>query len=79
MLCWYTIKIYLLAHNNTYSYKKVSTSITKRKIVSNTILIKKFYKNKFKKNFKIAITQPRCESNFTNNEEKNIIKPAIKL
>ena len=60
--------------------KKVSTSITRRKIVSNTILIKKFYKNKFKKNARIAITglNPHCESNFTNNEEKKIIKPAIK-
>ena len=60
--------------------KKVSTSITIKKIVSNTILIKKFYKNKFKKNAKIAITglNPHCESNFTNSEEKKIIKPAIK-
>ena len=60
--------------------KKVSTSITKRKIVSNTILIKKFYKNKFKKNVRIAITglNPHCESNLKNNEEKKIIKPAIK-
>ena len=60
--------------------KKVSTSITIRKIISNTILIKKFYKNKFKKNAKIAITglNPHCESNLINNEEKKIIKPAIK-
>ena len=36
--------------------KKVSTSITRRKIIINTILIKKFYKNKFKKNARIAIT-----------------------
>ena len=60
--------------------KKVSTSITKRKILINTILIKKFYKNKFKKNARIAITglNPHCESNFADNEEKKIIKPAIK-
>ena len=53
--------------------KKVSTSITIKKIVSNTILIKKFYKNKFKKNARIAITgiNPHCESNLKNNEEKN--------
>ena len=60
--------------------KKVSTSITKRKILINTILIKKFYKKKFKKNARIAITglNPHCESNFADNEEKKIIKPAIK-
>ena len=60
--------------------KKVSSSISKRKIIMNTILIKKFYKNKFKKNAKIAITglNPHCESNFKNNEEIKIIKPAIK-
>ena len=61
--------------------KKVSNSITKKKIIVNTILIKKFYKNKFKKDPKIAITglNPHCESNFKNNEEIKIIRPAIKI
>ena len=59
--------------------KKVSTYITKTKIVNNIILIKRFYKNKFKKNVKIAVTglNPHCESNLQNNEEVKIIKPAI--
>ncbi len=60
--------------------KKVSSLISKKKIVDKVRLIKKFYKKYFKKDPKIAITglNPHCESNFKNSEEKNIIKPAIK-
>tara|TARA_B100001093_G_scaffold187915_1_gene180465 strand:- start:954 stop:1916 length:963 start_codon:yes stop_codon:yes gene_type:complete len=60
--------------------KKVSSLISKKKIIDNVHLIKKFYKKYFKKDPKIAITglNPHCESNFRDSEEKNIIKPAIK-
>ena len=61
--------------------KKVSTHISKKKIINNISIIKKFYKKKFKKNIKIAITglNPHCESNSQKNEEIKIIKPAIKI
>ncbi len=60
--------------------KKISKFISKKKIISHVQLIKSFYKKRFKKNPSIAITglNPHCESNFENNEENKIIKPAIK-
>lgn len=60
--------------------KKVSNLISKKKIIDNVHLIKKFYKKNFNKDPKIAITglNPHCESNFRESEEKKIIKPAIK-
>ena len=60
--------------------KDVYKSITKNKIINLVILINEFYKKKFKKIPKIAITglNPHCESNYSNSEEEKIIKPAIK-
>ena len=59
---------------------EVSKKISKTKIINNVNLIKNFYKKYININPKIAITglNPHCESNFKNNEEKNIIEPAIK-
>ena len=59
--------------------KKVSSEISKKKIISQVYLIKKFYNSLFKKNVKIAITglNPHCESNFKDSEEKKVIIPAI--
>tara|TARA_Y100000022_G_C13198939_1_gene351738 strand:- start:88 stop:1050 length:963 start_codon:yes stop_codon:yes gene_type:complete len=60
--------------------KKVSSAISKKKILNHVYLIKKFYKFFFNKNINIAITglNPHCESNFQDSEEKSIIYPAIK-
>ena len=60
--------------------KDVHLQISKKKILNHAIQINNFYKFKFKKNPKIAITglNPHCESNFKTSEEKRIIIPAIK-
>ena len=60
--------------------KDVSKHISKKKIYSHVNLITNFYKKKFKRKPRIAITglNPHCESNFRNSEEKTIIIPAIK-
>ena len=60
--------------------KNVSRNITKKKIIEKTKLINFFYKTKFKKKPKIAITglNPHCESPLKNNEEIKFIIPAIK-
>ena len=60
--------------------KDVHLQISKKKIFNHVIQINNFYKLKFKKNPKIAITglNPHCESNFKTSEEKRIIIPAIK-
>ena len=60
--------------------KNVSRLISKKKIVNQVKLIKKFYLKFCKKNPKIAITglNPHCESKLKNNEEERKIKPAIK-
>ena len=60
--------------------KDVHKHISKQKIYTHVNLITDFYKKKFKKNPRIAITglNPHCESNFINSEEKSIIIPAIK-
>jgi len=60
--------------------KDVYKNISKQKICSHAKLINDFYKKKFNKRPKIAITglNPHCESNFKNSEEKSIIIPAIK-
>tara|TARA_Y100001958_G_C21227569_1_gene553017 strand:+ start:379 stop:1344 length:966 start_codon:yes stop_codon:yes gene_type:complete len=59
--------------------KKVSSKISKKRIINHVYLIKKFYYSLFKKNVKIAITglNPHCESNFKDSEEKKVISPAI--
>ena len=60
--------------------KDVHKKITKQKIYTQVNLINNFYKTKFNKNPRIAITglNPHCESNFQNSEEDKIIIPAIK-
>ena len=52
----------------------------KKKIYTHVKLINNFYKKKFNKLPRIAITglNPHCESNFKNSEEDEIIIPAIK-
>ena len=60
--------------------KDVHKKISKPKIYNQVNLINNFYKKKFNKLPKIAITglNPHCESNFHNSEEDRIIIPAIK-
>jgi len=60
--------------------KDVHKKITKKKIYTQVNLINNFYKKKFKKLPRIAITglNPHCESNFQSSEEDEIIIPAIK-
>jgi len=60
--------------------KDVYKNISKTKIINQVKLIKSFYKKKFNKNPKIAITglNPHCESNYKTSEEEKIIKPALK-
>jgi 4-hydroxythreonine-4-phosphate dehydrogenase len=60
--------------------KDVHKKITKKKIYTQVNLINKFYKTRFNKLPRIAITglNPHCESNFQNSEEDKIIIPAIK-
>ena len=60
--------------------KDVSKKISSNQILKKIITINKFYKTNLKKIPKFAVTglNPHCESNFKNNEEDKIIKPAIK-
>ena len=60
--------------------KDVHKKISQQKIHNQVNLINNFYKKKFNKLPKIAITglNPHCESNFHNSEEDRIIIPAIK-
>ena len=60
--------------------KDVHKKISKKKIYTQVSLINNFYKKKFNKLPRIAITglNPHCESNFQNSEEDKIIIPAIK-
>ena len=60
--------------------KDVHKHISKEKIYTHVKLISQFYKKRFKRNAKIAITglNPHCESNFKDCEENSIIIPAIK-
>ena len=59
--------------------KEVHKHINKMKIINHVKLITKFYKKRFKINPKVGVTglNPHCESNFNQNEEDKIIKPAI--
>ena len=61
--------------------KNVHKSITKKDIIEKIKLIHLFYKKKFKKNPKIAITglNPHCESPSRMTEEEKFIFPAIKF
>tara|TARA_Y100000590_G_C15682982_1_gene1000513 strand:+ start:333 stop:1319 length:987 start_codon:yes stop_codon:yes gene_type:complete len=58
-------------------HKKISTN----KIVYKIKTINEFYKKNLNIKPRFAITglNPHCESNFSNNEEKKIIKPALKI
>ena len=60
--------------------KDVHKTISKKKIYDQVDLINDFYKKKFNRLPRIAITglNPHCESNFKNSEEDRIIIPAIK-
>jgi len=60
--------------------KDVHKKITKKRIYKQVDLINSFYKKRFNKLPRIAITglNPHCESNFQNSEEDKIIIPAIK-
>ena len=60
--------------------KNVHKQISKQKIYLHVKLITEFYKKKFNKKPKIAITglNPHCESNFKSCEEEAIIIPAIR-
>ena len=60
--------------------KKIHKNITKEKIYNHVKLISNFYKKRFDKKAKFAITglNPHCESNFKNSEEKKVIIPVIK-
>ena len=82
-------KTVMLIFNKTLSVSPITThlplkdvhkNLSKYKIINHVQIIKKFYKEKFKKNPKIAITglNPHCESNYKSSEEDRIIKPAIK-
>jgi len=59
---------------------KVHKLISKKKIIENVNLIKKFYRNVFKIDATIFITglNPHCETNYEKNEENRIIIPAIR-
>ena len=59
--------------------KDVANKITKKKIIQHIKLINKFYKEKFNKNPRIAVTglNPHCESNYWSSEEERIINPSI--
>ncbi len=59
--------------------KAVSRNITKKLIIEKVIIVDNFYKNIIKKKPKIAILglNPHCESIYKNNEDLNIIKPAV--
>ena len=84
-----TNEVVMLIFNNKLSVSPLTThlalkdvhkQISKQKIYQHVKLITKFYKKKFNKKPKIAITglNPHCESNFKNCEEEAIIIPAIK-
>ena len=82
-------KVIMLIYNKNLSVspltthialKDVNKKITKKKIYIHVNIINSFYKKKFNKLPRIAITglNPHCESNFQNSEEDKTIIPAIK-
>jgi 4-hydroxythreonine-4-phosphate dehydrogenase len=82
-------KVAMLIYNKKLSVSPITThlplkdvhnNLSKQKIINHVNLITDFYKEKFKKLPKIAITglNPHCESNYKTSEEKRIIEPAIK-
>jgi 4-hydroxythreonine-4-phosphate dehydrogenase len=60
--------------------KNVHKHISKKKIINNVNLVRQFYKKKFNKDPKIAVTglNPHCESNYKSSEEDRVIRPTIK-
>ena len=60
--------------------KEVHKNLSTKKIIKHIKIINNFYRNRFKKEPKIAVTglNPHCESNYKSSEENNIISPAIK-
>ena len=84
-----TNKVAMLIYNKDLSVSPLTThlalkdvhkKISQQKIHDQVNLINNFYKKKFNKLPRIAITglNPHCESNFQNSEEDRIIIPAIK-
>tara|TARA_B100000767_G_C19748481_1_gene529642 strand:+ start:953 stop:1918 length:966 start_codon:yes stop_codon:yes gene_type:complete len=76
----YNRKISVSPLTTHLALKNVHKHITKQKIYSHVKIITNFYKSRFNKNPRIAITglNPHCESNFKNCEEETTIIPAIK-
>ena len=81
--------VVMLIFNNNLSVSPITTHlalkhvhkhISKQKICQHVKIITKFYKKRFNKKPKIAITglNPHCESNFKDSEEDVTIIPAIK-
>lgn len=62
------------------AFRDILKNLSSKKIVENTILIRNFFKKYFRINPKVAIAgiNPHCESKYKNNEESNIILPALK-
>ncbi len=82
-------KVVMLIYNKYLSVSPITThlplknvhkNLNKTKIINHIKIIDSFYKMKFNKKPKIAITglNPHCESNYMSSEENRIIRPAIK-
>ena len=80
----------MLIYNKKLSVSPITThlpisvvhkKISKDKIIDQVMQITKFYKSRFGKKPRIAITglNPHCESNYKSSEEDRIIIPAIKI
>ena len=83
-------KVAMLIYNKKLSVSPLTTHlplklvpkmITKKKIINQVKLINQFYKKRFKKKPRIAVTglNPHCESNYISSEEIKTILPAIKF
>lgn len=61
--------------------EKVAKNLSKKSIISKSLLVNNFYKNFLSKKPKIAVCglNPHCENFFKISEEKKIINPAIKF
>ena len=59
--------------------KLVNKNLSKNKIINQVKIIRDFYKYKFNKEPRFAVTglNPHCESNYQSSEERKIIIPAI--
>ena len=83
-------RVSMLIYNKKLSVSPITTplpisvvhkKISKDKIIDQVMQINKFYKSRFGKKPRIAITglNPHCESNYKSSEEDRIIIPAIKI